>query len=515
MIRNIQKLFNITATLVIGSLILWNCESDADQLGSQFFQNGAQGTETSYPLIAFTVNNGDSIRTDAARIQTATLGAFSELQFGLQKSSYITQVRLSQYAPDFGTNPVLDSAVLVIKPLYASDSVTTTTDEDYIYPDGEIAAKKVISTYPVKKYGKTKINDKTIFNIKVHEVTDFLGGASDKVFSDKIVATGALLGSKIFDGNISSVKITKDVDNSTLFERETSLRIPLDNTFFQTKIIGKGSTAPELSDVASFIRYFRGVKFSVEEEDGYIFFFDPTSVTITLYYKNDKVDGETTTREKQEFALNLGTGNMHFNSIFNGRSGTPSEEAMAVRDTIVGSPKIYAQGMGGPGIGLKVPNETIASIKERYKNEKIGIISARLRIFTDVETWNNKYEKPSYFVVSRKDLKTYLEDMTVLAYTGVYNLVKAFDLDKNPAYYDIGITQTFKNIIEKEAQSRQYIINVGNYTVDANGNLIGLQYPTFSQNFNTRAYTPNRAVFVGTDPNNQKSAKLILTYGKK
>ena len=157
MTKNIQKLFNITATLVIGSLILWNCESDADRLGSQFFQNGVQGTETSYPLIAFTVNNGDSLRTDA------TLGAFSEPQFGLQKSSYISQVRLAEYAPDFGTNPILDSAVLVIKPQYASDSVTTTTNEDYIYPDGDVASKKVVSTYPVKKYGRTKINGKTIF----------------------------------------------------------------------------------------------------------------------------------------------------------------------------------------------------------------------------------------------------------------------------------------------------------------------------------------------------------------
>ena len=45
MTKDIKKLFNITASLVIGSLILWNCEPEADMLGSQFFQNGAQGTE--------------------------------------------------------------------------------------------------------------------------------------------------------------------------------------------------------------------------------------------------------------------------------------------------------------------------------------------------------------------------------------------------------------------------------------------------------------------------------------
>ncbi|MGZ5192972.1 MAG: DUF4270 family protein, partial [Kaistella sp.] len=288
MTKNIKKLFNITASLVIGSLILWNCEPEADMLGSQFFQNGAQGTESLYDVIAYNVNNNDTIRTDNQRLQSATLGAFNEPQFGLQKSSYVSQVRLSNYSPEFGTNPVLDSAVLVIKPVYAADSVTTTTAEDYIYPVGAVPAKKVVTTYPVAKYGKTKINGKTIFNIRVNEVNDFLGSNTDQIYSDRSVSTGTLLGSKIFDGTINAIKITKDSDNSDLYVRDASLRIPLDSTFFQNKIITKGS-APELADAASFIRYFKGLKLSVVENDGYIFNFDPNSVVINLYYKKDKV----------------------------------------------------------------------------------------------------------------------------------------------------------------------------------------------------------------------------------
>ena len=130
-------------------------------------------------------------------------------------------------------------------------------------------------------------------------------------------------------------------------------------------------------------------------------------------------------------------------------------------------------------------------------------------------SWSNNYKKPSYFVVKQKDLNTYLEDMSALAFTGVYNLVKTYDLDKNPAKYEIGITQTFKNIIEKEAKSRHFILNVGNYTYDQNGSLLGSLYPELAQNFNTRSYTPHRAVFVGSDPGNDKSVKLVLTYGKK
>ena len=163
---------------------------------------------------------------------------------------------------------------MVIKPLYATDSVTTTTDESYVYPIGAVPAKKVVKTYPVSKYGKAKLGgSKTTFNIKVREVTDFLGTNTDQIKSNKIVGTGNVVGSKVFKGDINSISITKKADNSVLLEREASIRIPLDSTFFQNKIITKG-TAPELTDAASFIRYFKGLRISVDENDGYFFNFN-------------------------------------------------------------------------------------------------------------------------------------------------------------------------------------------------------------------------------------------------
>ncbi|MGA9211846.1 DUF4270 family protein [Kaistella sp.] len=528
MIRNIQELFKITATLVIGSLILVNCEPDADQLGSQFFQNGAQGTEASYPIIAYNSNNHDSIRTDAARLQTATLGAFSESQFGLQKSSYVTQVRLVGSNPDFGTNAKLDSAVLVIKPQYAADSVTTVTNEDYIFPQGAVPAKKVVSTYPVIKYGNTKISGKTLLNFKVYEVTDFLGSNADIVYSNKVVNTGAQIGSKTFDGNVHLVKVTKDGDDTVLFERSAALRIPLDSTFFANKIINKASS-PDLSDAASFIRYFKGIKVAVDENDGYLLNFDPTTVELNLYYKNDQVNNGVTTREQSVYMMNMGASNAYFNQIVFNRAGTSSATAIDTSNQLTGDDKLFAQGMGGPGIGLRVPEETVANIRTLFNNNKIGIISAKIRIYTDVANWSNTYKKPNYFVVRQRNLtpepgkpeylNDFLTDMSALYGTGIYNLVKAYDLEKNPAYYDIGITQTFKNVIEKEAPNYDLVLNVGAYTTDAGGNLLGSLYSALgAQNFNTRSYTPDRAVFVGTDLTNlanDKSVKLILTYGQK
>ena len=520
MIKKFTKLLNIVASLLIGSLILWNCEPDADQLGSQFFQNGATGNEDYFDVIAYNVFHGtpgvlnsDSIRTDATRLQSATLGAFREPQFGLQKSSYVSQVRLSAYSPDFGTNPVLDSAVLVIKPLYASDSVRTTTQEDYIYPDGALPAKKVVNTYPILKYGQTKLNGKTIFNIKVQEVTQFLFANTDAAYSNKEVSTGSVIGGRAFNGDISSVKITRDSDNSELFNRDANLRIPLDSTFFQNKIIK--ASAADLADAASFIRYFRGVKLSVDENDGYLFNFDPNSVTINLYYKKNKAATTTGEREAATFALDLGAANAHFNQITFDRTNTPSAAIVQPQNMVDGEPTVFAQGMGGPGVGLKIRANDIAVLRDMFNNEKIGIVSAKLRLYTDVNAWNNNFKKPNYFVVKQQGLDTFLEDMTTLAYAPNFSLVKGFDLDKNPAHYDIAITQTLKNIIEKNVEPKDLIINVGTYTTDASGGLAGLVQPEFAQTYNTRAYTPNRVVLVGTRPGDDRGAKLVVTYGKK
>ncbi|MCZ2085227.1 MAG: DUF4270 domain-containing protein [Flavobacteriales bacterium] len=539
MIRTIQELFKIAATVVIGSLILVNCEPDADQLGSQFFQDGAQGTEKTYPIVAYNVNNGDSIRTDAARLQSATLGVFTESQFGMQKVSYVTQVRLPAANPDFGTNPKLDSAVLVIKPQYAIDSVTSVTKDDYIFPEGAIPAKRIMNTYPILKYGNTKIGGKTLLNFRVQEVTDFLGSNADQIRSNRNVAAGAQLGTKTFDGNVSYVKVTKDADDSVLLENQAGIRIKLDSTFFANKIINKPSTSPEFSDAASFIRYFKGIRISVDETDGYIFNFDPTSMELNLYYKSDKVTNGVTAREQSTYMMNVGGSNSHFNQIEFNRVGTPSAAALAAitpMDSINGAPKIFAQGMGGPGFGLKIPDATIAAVRNQFQNDKIGIVSAKLRIYTDAVSWNKKYAKPASFTVKKyikkeKEndpyLNTFLDDMNALYGTGIYNLVKAFDLEKNPAYYDIGITQTFKNIIEKQnPKTGNLILNVGTYTMDASGNMLGELYPNLGpQNFNTRSFTPNRVVLVGkdplyplndpSDPLKELRPKLILTYGQK
>ncbi|WP_379965394.1 DUF4270 family protein [Epilithonimonas sp. UC225_85] len=522
----IKTLMKMIPFLVMGMLVLNSCEGELDDLGSQLVDgNAADGFDKAYSLIAYNINNGDLIRSDASKLDSVRIGAFSESVFGGQKVSYITQVRLDTYDPDFGTNPVIDSIVLTLKPKYesATDSITTTTNEDYIYPDGQVAAKKVVTTYPVSKYGKAKIGgQKTNFTLKVHEVNDFLGGTSDSLNSNKAIALGAEIGSKAFDGTVNSVVITKDSDATELVNRSASLRIPLDKTFFQDKIIAKKGNQV-LKDAASFIRYFKGISISVVENDGYLFSMAPNDAGIIIYYKNDVTTNGVVTRTKAETTLNLGASNVHFSSITYNRpaSYTSAMSAIGSPNDTNGDPLIYAQGMGGASFGLKIPASTIIKLKNRFRDEKIAIVSAKIRIYNDEASWNNSYKKPYSLLVKEKDSTRFLPDMTDLANAG-YSLIKTANLSTKDAYYDIGITSSLKKIIEDgnydttKITAKDFTINLGSYLANSStGQLLG-------QSYNNRAYTPYRIVFKGTDSNNtgeeiinSKNAQLRLIFTKK
>lgn len=529
MTYTIKKTFAIFFMAIFGSVLLYNCEPETDTLGEQLFLDGAaQGEEIPYEVIAYNINNHDSIRSDAASMyevygstRKAVLGAFTEDRFGMQRASYLTQLRLPSYSPDFGKNAVVDSVVLVVKPNYATDSLTTTTDENYIYPDGNVAAKKVVNTYPVYKYGKAKINGSTPkFTIKVNEVGDFLNGQSDIAYSNTNYAAPVELGSKVFDGNVNTVAITKDSDASSLYTSSAvGLRIPLSANFFQTKIVDQASSS-DLKDVSNFIRYFKGLKISVVESDGYLFQFNPDAVEMIMYYKYDKTENGTTTRPQTTYNFTMGSANTHIAHYEYNRSTQFGNSVIG--DQVNGDAKLYTQGMGGPSIGIKIPVTTINKLKKLYQENKSAIIGARIRIYTDPSwnvnyaNFNNKYIKPTLFTIVQKDKDSNGKDTTafttdLLNLSGSINfsLCKWYDIDKNPAHYDFVVTKSLKDIVETGADNtnKYFKIDLGSFITSGTGASVGYQYTS-------RAFSADRVVLVGND-SSQNKIQLLVVHSKK
>ena len=486
-----NKIKSILSVFLFGGLMI-SCNSDADDLGKNLFDgNSVTGNQVSYDLVAYNINNGDAVRADSYALQRATLGAFTEGQFGTQKSAYVTQVRLSKYAPDFGTNPVVDSVVLEIKPQYDVTTKTVTTTN--VTHEGQ-AAKQTLTKYEAVKYG----NPAAAMSIDVHEIATDLGAVGTEKLSNSTVTTsGVPLGTKAFSGNVYAVGINKTSDNTALLTKETGLRIQLDKNYFQTKIVDK-SQATELSNESNFINYFKGLKISVRENDGYLINFAPNEVTMTMYY--------TSGGKSNTFSFDLGSSNVHFSQISYNRSST-FNAVMANINSTNGDPLLYMQGMGGPGAGIKLNGAGISDLKRLYKERGAAILSAKVRLYTDTNAWNNSYTKPVGFLVRKQGETDFITDLKTMLGNSNYSLVKAYSTNSNPSYYDIDITKTIKDIVEKEAEAKDLIINIGEY-LTSNGNLV-------SEDYNNNVSSPYRAVFVGTDATNNNRPKLMVTYVTK
>lgn len=486
-----SKIKSILSVFLFGGLMV-SCNSDSDDLGKNLFDgNSVTGNQVSYDLVTYNINNGDVVRADSYALQRATLGAFTEGQFGTQKSAYVTQVRLSKYAPDFGTSPIVDSVVLEIKPQYdATTKTVTTTDVTH----GGQAAKQALTKYEAVKYG----NPAATMNIDVHEIATDLGAVGTEKLSNSLVATSGLpLGTKVFSGNVYAVSINKTSDNTALLTKDTGLRIQLDKNYFKTKITDKNGAA-ELSNESNFINYFKGLKISVRENDGYLINFAPNEVTMTMYYRSG---GKSNT-----FSFDLGSSNVHFSQISYTRSST-FNTVMANINSINGDPLLYMQGMGGPGAGIKLNGAGISDLKRLYKERGAAILSAKVRLYTDTNTWNNSYTKPVGFLVRKQGETDFITDLKTMLGNSNYSLVKAYSTNSNPSYYDIDITKTIKDIVEKEVEVKDLVINIGEY-LTSNGNLV-------SEDYNNNVSSPYRAVFVGTNAANNNRPKLMVTYVTK
>lgn len=477
----------LSAFIFVG--LLWSCDSDSDDLGLQFF-DGAEGKTESYDIAVYNIDGG-ILRSDSYVLQKATLGAFTEEQFGMQKSEYVSQVRLSSYAPDFGINPVVDSVVLEIQPEYDTDKNTIKTSTLGIQYNG-VDAIKTVNSYKTLKYG----NENKSLTINVKEVLEDLGKVGDEIFSNKKIKEGQNIGTKKYDGYVSSVTIKKKIDESILLSKNVGLRVPLEASFFQTKILNKNG-ASELASESAFVEYFKGLKIEIQEEDGHFITFSPNNVSLRMYYTYGDVGKRTST----SYDFNLGAINVHFSQI-SSKKNNPFNNAISKANTTNGDSLLYLQGLGGSGVGVKLTGNSLEELKKIYREKGSVILSAKLRLYIDTNTWSNSYTKPNDFLVKEQGTSDFITGLKTMYYNTNYKLITAYT-SAPPAYYDINITKTVKDIVENGVLVKDLVINVGSY-LTKNGALIKEEY-------NTGIYSPYRVILVGTDATNQNKAQLLIT----
>lgn len=541
MTHTLKRTFATLLLAIFGSAILYNCEPDPDSLGQQLFDKDAvNGTEALFPLVAYNISHNDTVRSDASKLITGmnsagaamtvgVLGSFTEGQFGMQKASYLTQLRMPVDNYDFnGPNPVIDSVVLVLKTpantadntYYISDSLKAPgayDNNNFMVGTDKVPVSIEKKSYPVRKYGKIGGASKSM-TINVHEVTTFLDTNTPSfTYSNVNVSTGELLGSASFDGTVSTVTVTKKSDNSNLFTSDLGFRMKLSNVdFFKTHIIDKKGK-PELQDASNFTRFFKGIRLSVAEDNRYLFQFSPNDMDLIMYYKYDKTDNGVVSRTQTTLKFNLGSLNAHIGQYAYDRTGSKVQTALNSSNQTDGDARLFVQGMGGPSVGIKIKDTDIAALRKKYKDSKIGIVGAKIRVYVDGDaTVSNEH----YVAGDRKFTlvpppKKDANGVTTYPFTSdvANGLTMYYFTKKNgdvPEYYDYTVTKTLKDFIEKsDSQSMDALyLDAGVFVRNAQGAAVGAQYTT-------RATDANRTVLIGSDAANKYKIQLRVTYGSQ
>jgi hypothetical protein len=258
------------------------------------------GDRFKYHVDSTTVISASTLKQDSLTSEKRTsslLGCMNDPIFGRSTANLLTQLRLSSNDVDFGTNPQIDSALLLLK------------YQGY--------------------YGDTT----QLQSMRIYELTENL--FFDSTYYSNLNVTG------FYDHGVT----VGDFSYYPVPSRD-SLLIPL-SADFGNKLLHTDTANLSNNDV--WLTFFKGLYFESQpvEQGGSIVYFDFTGgkSRLTLYYHNDLNDSL-----KYEVVINS---NCTWVNLFNHNySGTPI--ANQINDSINNHPEAYLQSMGGLRTHLKL-----------------------------------------------------------------------------------------------------------------------------------------------------------------
>lgn len=340
--------------LLLVSIVLFvSCDKDYTEIGDALIgENNFTLKDTTFSVVAY---NEKITPIQSENLAVNALGIYDNPAFGKTTANFATQLILATENPIIGSNPVIESVYLDV-PYFVDATKTTpitaggnTYELDSIY--GAPKAKIKLSVFESGLYMRN---------------TDPAGGFQEaqKYFTNQNtdfdnLKVGARLNNDanvaqndefFFDPTQHSVTTKDAADKETITYSAPSMRIKLNSTFFESKIINAPAGKLTTNDV--FKEYFRGLYFKVEQS-GY----DPGSLaminfakgTITVKYKEDLSTTVgtvvTLTRVDKSIVLNM-SGNT-VSLLENSNPNSVYETAINAPDRTLGDDKLYLKGGQG------------------------------------------------------------------------------------------------------------------------------------------------------------------------
>ncbi len=451
------KYVGLSISLFFGII---SCEKDLEDIAiglvdNQYFSVG----DTIFEVIAYNVNV-DSSRVDnnSSELPLSLLGVKRDENFGIKKSTFISQFYLPLGGVDFGDNATIDTVILDI-PYFATKSEE---DQDATDPEtGEPIEDEDGNPIQVPNFTLDSVygNTSQAFNITINELGTYLNELDpddptkkNAYFSDKEYQLEAELFSDDFKTNRNDTVLyvlrkNLDGDPNTIDDIDTikslgtvpSMKFNLDENFFKNNFIDNPNSS-DFDSNANFIRFFKGLYVDANGLDGALINAAGSNASMTIYYTNDvETNGEIVRTAR---AMRFPFGGVRTAKYDNNYSGSPVENAVLNPDLENGERKLYVQGAAGTEVVIELfSQETL----EMLRNENLLINEANLNFYIDN---NQDDELPLILFLYNYDDNSTLKDFRVDGGSGVFGGRLQYDDDGNPVSYKFRITYYISDVLD-------------------------------------------------------------------
>jgi hypothetical protein len=412
--------------ILISLFILQSCKKEGsigleDQLNETGIGVGKHDTSS---IVVWTVKDDTLVSSNYVRNQ---LGELIDPVFGETRATIAFHATLSKNNVSFGTNPTLDSIVMVMG--YIGDATQ-------------------------RFYGDTN----SVFSISVAQLDETISNDSIYYSNKKYKTKAGVVGSIRYRPNPKdSIIIQNIIDGKkdTVMKVYPQIRIKLDDNFGKELLAKSGQV--DLSDNTAFLNAYKGFYLTAKNlsGNGGVMSFDLTNANrsyVILYYKN--------TTDTSNFIFNINSVAANVNHYEHDYSNTKVQYQFA--DSVQGQQNVYAQSLAGTRVRIRFPN-----LELRKDSNKIAINKAELII--PIETGSDSKFAP----ISTLSLKARRKGSNTeyLISSGVYNATKK--------QYTIEMTKTVQQFILNKLDFQALYLEDASKQIRANRSVLnGPKHPS-------------------------------------
>lgn len=426
-----------------------------------------------------------------------------------------------------------------------TNPLSSDSDGDGILDDVDLDNSTYDSQNSVYQIDSIYGNREATFNIKVYELTYFISALDPdnnfetykSYYSNTDYFEQGFFGDKIHDDTYKlnfdelrfnfeeDVPETEDVDETELVETRLSprIRIPLDASFFQTKVIDQEGESV-LKNADNFARHLKGIIIQTDDfSDDLYMLLDINQAIIRMTYSYDSYNAESTEESKIEKAsktttINLGT---KINTLKNSSFDPAITQELQNDLNGVSSERIYLDGSGlHTTINLFNNSDEETTLLEELREKEWLINEANLIFYVD----QSKYSNTDSLIADRVFLYNYKDKMPLSDFyrdnttntsskngdKSIFGGLLEYDENNLPYRYKFKITDHINRVVRKDSTNvelglvmNSHVDNISNLNAKTS-ELKNILYPMAS------ILNPFGIVLHGSESKDNEANKLEL-----